>query len=108
MRKEVAQGEPGSTMGIRSLLFNFTDTNKDKVVGKAEWDVDDAMVADKFNADRFVGIRPGGGVDPRAVGNQPGSLGNALASQACLAEDTSAAALQLPVSNATMNGCLNP
>ena len=48
---------------MRALLRDFTDTNKDGLITKAEWDADEAYVKDKFNADRFVVIRPGGKED---------------------------------------------
>ena len=60
IRKEVAKDVPGNMFPMRSLLRDFTDSNKDGIVTKAEWDADEAYANDKFNADRFVGIRPGG------------------------------------------------
>ncbi|HSH17693.1 MAG TPA: PQQ-binding-like beta-propeller repeat protein [Verrucomicrobiae bacterium] len=60
IRKEVSQDVPGNMFPMRNLLRNFTDANKDGVVTKAEWDADMAYSKDKFNADRFVGIMPGG------------------------------------------------
>ena len=52
---------------MRNLMQWFTDTNKDKIVTKAEWDADEAYAKDKFNADRFVAIRPGGKDDSTAT-----------------------------------------
>jgi outer membrane protein assembly factor BamB len=39
------------------------DTDKNGMVTKAEWDASTAMTNDRNNADRFVGIRPGGSND---------------------------------------------
>ena len=39
------------------------DRNRDKEVTKAEWDASAAFTSDKFNADRFVAVRPGGKED---------------------------------------------
>jgi len=63
IRKEVPQQVPGNMFPMRNLLGWFTDANKDKVITKAEWDADEAYAKDKFNADRFVAIRPGGHED---------------------------------------------
>jgi hypothetical protein len=41
----------------------FVDADKNKLVTKAEWDASEAFAKDKFNADRFVAIRPGGRED---------------------------------------------
>ncbi len=60
IRKEVSKDVPGNLFPMRDLLRNFTDANKDGIITKAEWDADEAYAKDKFNADRFVGIRPGG------------------------------------------------
>lgn len=60
IRKEVPKEVPGNMLSMRNLLQWFTDSNKDKVITKAEWDADEAYAKDKFNADRFVAIRPGG------------------------------------------------
>ena len=59
IRKEVPKEVPGNMLRMRDLLGWFTDANKDKIITKAEWDADEAYVKDKFNADRFVAIRPG-------------------------------------------------
>lgn len=63
IRKEIPKEVPGNNFRIRDLMNWFVDTNKDKVVTKAEWDAMEAFSKDKFNADRFVGIRPGGKAD---------------------------------------------
>jgi outer membrane protein assembly factor BamB len=63
IRKEVPKEIPGNMLGMRDLLGMFTDSNKDKIITKAEWDKDEEMVKDKFNADRFVAIQPGGAED---------------------------------------------
>ncbi len=63
IRKEVSKDVPGNMFPMRNLLRSFTDANKDGIVTKAEWDADMAYSKDKFNADRFVGIRPGGRAD---------------------------------------------
>jgi outer membrane protein assembly factor BamB len=63
IRKEVPKEVPGNMMKMRDLLDWFTDANKDKIITKAEWDADEAAIKDKFNADRFVAIRPGGHQD---------------------------------------------
>lgn len=63
IRKEIPVEVPGNGFPMRSLLREFVDENKDKIVTKAEWDKTQAFSKDKFNADRFVGIRPGGRED---------------------------------------------
>ena len=63
IRKEVSKDVPGNMFPMRNLLKWFTDTNKDGVVTKEEWDADMAYSKDKFNADRFVSIVPGGRED---------------------------------------------
>jgi outer membrane protein assembly factor BamB len=60
IRKELPKEVPGNSFPMRSLLGWFIDENKDKIVTKAEWDASEAFSKDKFNADRFVAIRPGG------------------------------------------------
>jgi len=60
IRKEVSRDVPGNMFPMRSLLRWFTDINKDGMVTKEKWDADMAYSKDKFNADRFVGILPGG------------------------------------------------
>ncbi|MCL4180938.1 MAG: PQQ-binding-like beta-propeller repeat protein [Verrucomicrobia bacterium] len=67
IRKEVPREVPGNLLGMRALLRDFTDTNKDGLITKAEWDADEAYVKDKFNADRFVAIQPGGKEDSTAT-----------------------------------------
>lgn len=67
IRKEVPKNVPGNMLPMRNLMQWFTDTNKDKIVTKAEWDADEAYAKDKFNADRFVAIRPGGKDDSTAT-----------------------------------------
>jgi outer membrane protein assembly factor BamB len=59
IRKEVAKDVPGNMFPLRNLM-GFADANKNRIVTKAEWDAMGAFSKDKFNADRFVGIRPGG------------------------------------------------
>jgi hypothetical protein len=63
IRKELSKEVPGNSFPMRSLLGWFIDENKDKIITKAEWDASEAFVKDKFNADRFVAIRPGGKED---------------------------------------------
>jgi outer membrane protein assembly factor BamB len=63
IRKEVPQEVPGNMLRMRDLLDWFTDTNKDKIITRAEWQADEAYVKDEFNADRFVAISPGGTQD---------------------------------------------
>lgn len=63
IRKEIPIDVPGNGFPMRSLMSYFVDTDKNGIVTKAEWDASDAFAKDKFNADRFVAIRPGGGQD---------------------------------------------
>ena len=63
IRKEIPIDVPGNGFPMRSLLGAFIDDNHDGVVTKAEWDASEAFAKDKFNADRFVAIRPGGRED---------------------------------------------
>jgi outer membrane protein assembly factor BamB len=63
IRKDVPKEVPGNLFPLRNLLEGFTDSNKDGIITKAEWDADEAYSKDKFNADRFVAIRPGGKQD---------------------------------------------
>lgn len=63
MRKEIPKEVPGNSLPMRFLLGTFVDSNGDKVVTKAEWEASEAYASDKFNADRFVAIRPGGAAD---------------------------------------------
>ncbi len=60
IRKELPKEVPGNSFAMRSMLGWFVDENKDKSITKAEWEASEAFTRDKFNADRFVGIRPGG------------------------------------------------
>lgn len=60
IRKELPIEAPGNSFKIRDLMRWFVDSNHDNLVTKAEWDAMDAFSKDKFNADRFVAIRPGG------------------------------------------------
>src|SRR5262245_52889470 len=60
IRKEIPKEVPGNNFKMRDLMGWFVDENKDKIVTKAEWDASEAFAKDKFNADRFVAIRPGG------------------------------------------------
>jgi hypothetical protein len=48
---------------MRGMLGWFVDANKDNTITKAEWEASEAFTKDKFNADRFVAIRPGGKED---------------------------------------------
>jgi outer membrane protein assembly factor BamB len=63
IRKEIPIDVPGNGFPMRDLLAAFVDADKNGVVTKAEWDAMDAFSKDKFNADRFVAIRPGGKED---------------------------------------------
>ena len=63
IRKELPLDVPGNGFPMRSLLAVFVDANHDGIVTKAEWDATMAFTKDKFNADRFVAIRPGGRED---------------------------------------------
>lgn len=63
IRKEIPIDVPGNGFPMHDLMAFFVDTNKDGIVTQAEWDASDAFAKDKFNADRFVAIRPGGKQD---------------------------------------------
>ncbi len=63
IRKEVPKEVPGNSVPLRNIAEWYIDSDKDKIITKAEWDASDAEVKDKFNADRFVAIRPGGRED---------------------------------------------
>ena len=63
IRKEIPIDVPGNGFPMRSLLAAFVDADKNGIVTKAEWDAMEAFSRDKFNADRFVAIRPGGQQD---------------------------------------------
>jgi len=60
IRKEIPREVPGNALPMRNMLDWFVDTDKNKQVTKTEWDTSEAFAKDKFNADRFVAIRPGG------------------------------------------------
>jgi len=60
IRKEIPKEAPGNSFPMRDMLAWFVDADKNKIVTKAEWDASEAFSKDKFNADRFVAIRPGG------------------------------------------------
>lgn len=60
IRKEIPIDVPGNGFPLRDMMAFFVDADKDGVVTMAEWDASDAFAKDKFNADRFVAIRPGG------------------------------------------------
>jgi outer membrane protein assembly factor BamB len=60
IRKEIPREAPGNSFTMRNLMGVFIDANKDKIVTQAEWEASEAFSKDKFNADRFVAIRPGG------------------------------------------------
>jgi outer membrane protein assembly factor BamB len=63
IRKELPKEVPGNSFPMRSLMAMFVDDDKNGMITKAEWDASDAFAKDKFNADRFVAIRPGGHQD---------------------------------------------
>ena len=63
IRKDIPIDVPGNGFPMRNMLGAFVDENHDEVVTKAEWDAAVAFTQDKFNADRFVAIRPGGKED---------------------------------------------
>jgi hypothetical protein len=67
IRKEIPREVPGNNFRIRDLMNWYADSNKDGVVTKAEWDALEAFSNDKFNADRFVAIRPSGKGDVTAT-----------------------------------------
>ncbi len=60
IRKEIPLDVPGNGFPMRGLLSAFVDTDRDGIVTHTEWDASEAFSKDKFNADRFVAIRPGG------------------------------------------------
>lgn len=62
IRKEVPKATPGNFMPLRRLL-GFAEANTNQLVTLAEWDALDAESRDRFNADRFAAIRPGGNGD---------------------------------------------
>ncbi len=66
IRKEIPIDVPGNGFPMRSLLAAFVDVDKNGIVTQMEWDAMDAFSKDKFNADRFVAIRPGGREDSTA------------------------------------------
>lgn len=59
IRKELPIDVPGNAFPMRSLLSAYADTDKNGIITKAEWDSMNAFAKNKFNADRFVAIRPG-------------------------------------------------
>jgi outer membrane protein assembly factor BamB len=63
IRKEISPDVPGNSFPMKKMLEMFVDTDKNQLVTKAEWDASDAFAKDKFNADRFVAIRPSGKED---------------------------------------------
>lgn len=63
IRKEIPITVPGNGFPLHNMMAFFVDTDKNGIVTKAEWDASDAFAKDKFNADRFVAIRPGGSQD---------------------------------------------
>lgn len=63
IRKELPIDVPGNGFPMRDLMSFFVDTDKNAIVTKAEWDASEAFAKDKFNADRFVAIQPGGSQD---------------------------------------------
>jgi hypothetical protein len=63
LRKEVPKEVPGNSFPLRNILRWFVDKDKNGIITKAEWDASEAEGRDKFNADRFVAIRPGGRED---------------------------------------------
>ena len=63
IRKEIPIDVPGNGFPMRSLMSAFVDKDKNRIVTRAEWDASEAFAKDKFNADRFVAIRPGGNED---------------------------------------------
>jgi outer membrane protein assembly factor BamB len=60
IRKEIPEEVAGNGFPMHDLMDFFVDSDKNKVVTKKEWDAMETFSKDKFNADRFVGIRPGG------------------------------------------------
>lgn len=60
IRKEIPKEVPGNSFPLRFMLGNFMDKDHDEIVTKQEWDAMQTLTQDKFNADRFVAIRPGG------------------------------------------------
>ena len=63
IRKEIPIDVPGNGFPMHDLMAIFVDTDKNGVVTRTEWDASDAFAKDKFNADRFVAIRPGANQD---------------------------------------------
>jgi outer membrane protein assembly factor BamB len=63
IRKEIPITVPGNGFPMHDLMAIFVDEDKNYIVTKAEWDASEAFAKDKFNADRFVAIRPGGSQD---------------------------------------------
>lgn len=67
IRKELPIDVPGNGFPMHDMMAFFVDTDKNRIVTKAEWDASEAFAKDKFNADRFVAIRPGGRQDSTAT-----------------------------------------
>ena len=67
IRKEIPIDVPGNGFPMHDLMAFFVDTDKNGIVTKTEWDASEAFAKDKFNADRFVAIRPGGQQDSTAT-----------------------------------------
>jgi outer membrane protein assembly factor BamB len=63
IRKEIPITVPGNGFPLRDMMKHFVDEDKNQIVTKAEWDASEAFAKDKYNADRFVAIRPGGSQD---------------------------------------------
>ncbi len=65
VRKDVPAEVPGVTFPFRDVL-SWLDADRDGIISKSEWEADLAYSRDKWNADRFVAIRPGGQGDSTA------------------------------------------
>ena len=63
IRKEISPDVPGNSFPMKKMLEIFIDSDKNQLVTKAEWDASETFAKDKFNADRFVAIRPSGKED---------------------------------------------
>ena len=62
IRQDMPKDVPGIAFPMRDVL-GWIDGNGDKLVSRSEWDEDMSYSKDRFNADRFVSIRPGGNED---------------------------------------------
>jgi outer membrane protein assembly factor BamB len=60
IRKEIPQEVPGNSFKLRFMLGRFVDANRDKIITREEWEKSEAFNKSMINADRFVGVRPGG------------------------------------------------